>query len=77
MRFVLTALAMIGGIVFTLVGLGFLFEPESTGAGFGLVPNGAPGLAVLRGMIEASRPPSPPMRCGGSSGSSSGSTASR
>ena len=53
MRFVLTALAMIGGIVFTLVGLGFLFEPESTGAGFGLVPNGAPGLAVLRADMTA------------------------
>ena len=53
MRFVLTALAMIGGIVFTLVGLGFLFEPESTGAGFALVPNGAPGLAVLRADMTA------------------------
>ena len=53
MRFVLTALAMIGGIVFTLVGLGFLFEPESTGAGFSLVPNGAPGLAVLRADMTA------------------------
>ena len=44
---------MIGGIVFTLVGLGFLFEPESTGAGFSLVPNGAPGLAVLRADMTA------------------------
>ena len=31
MRFVLTALAMIGGIVFTLIGLGFFFVPDTEG----------------------------------------------
>ena len=53
MRFVLTALAMIGGIVFVMVGLGFFFQPESTGAGFALLPDGIPGLAVIRGDMTA------------------------
>lgn len=53
MRFVLTALAMIGGIVFTGVGLGFFFQPETTGAGFALLPDGIPGLAVMRADMSA------------------------
>ena len=53
MRFVLTALAMIGGIVFVLVGLGFFFMPESSGADFGLLPDGPDGLAVLRADMTA------------------------
>ncbi|MXP40614.1 DUF4345 domain-containing protein [Altererythrobacter soli] len=48
MRFVLTALAMIGGIVFTLIGLGFLIDPQGSAAGFGLIADGAPGLSTLR-----------------------------
>jgi hypothetical protein len=53
MRFVLTALAMIGGIVFVLVGLGFFFQPETTAASFALLPDGTPGLAVLRADMTA------------------------
>ena len=53
MRFVLTALAMIGGIVFTLIGLGFFFQPDSTGANFALLPDGVPGLAVMRADMTA------------------------
>jgi hypothetical protein len=53
MRFVLTALAMIGGIVFTLIGLGFFFLPQSTGASLALLPDGIQGLAVLRGDMTA------------------------
>jgi hypothetical protein len=53
MRFVLTALAMIGGIVFVMIGLGVFFQPESTGAGFALLPDGVPGLAVIRGDMTA------------------------
>jgi hypothetical protein len=53
MRFVLTVLAMIGGIVYTLIGLGFFFVPDSTGPSFGLVPDGIPGLAVLRADMTA------------------------
>jgi hypothetical protein len=53
MRFVLTALALIGGIVSTLIGLGFLFMPDSTGAEFALLADGAAGLAVLRADMTA------------------------
>ncbi len=53
MRFVLTALAMIGGIVFVLIGLGFFFQPQSTGASFALLPAGIPGLAVMRADMTA------------------------
>src|SRR6185312_2198611 len=53
MRFVLTALAMLGGIVFVLIGFGFFFMPDSTGASFALLPNGIPGLAVIRADMTA------------------------
>jgi hypothetical protein len=53
MRFVLTALAMIGGIVSVLIGFGFFFMPDSTGASFALLPNGLPGLAVIRADMTA------------------------
>jgi hypothetical protein len=53
MRFLLTALAMIGGIVFTLIGIGFFLTPESTGSGFGLLANGPQGLAVMRADMTA------------------------
>lgn len=53
MRFVLTALAMIGGIFFTLVGIGFFVFPDSTAASFALLPDGVPGLAVLRADMTA------------------------
>jgi hypothetical protein len=53
MRFVLTALAMIGGIVFTLFGLGFLIDPQGSAPGFGLIADGAPGLSTLRADMTA------------------------
>ena len=53
MRFVLTAFALLGGIVFTLIGLGFLFMPATTAADFSLRPDGVPGLAVLRADMTA------------------------
>lgn len=53
MRFVLTALAMIGGIAFTLIGLGFFFVPDTAGASFALRPDGIPGLAVMRADMTA------------------------
>ena len=53
MRFVLTALAMIGGIAFVLIGIGFFVMPESTGASFALLPDGVPGLAVIRADMTA------------------------
>ncbi|MGX7894341.1 hypothetical protein [Tsuneonella sp. HG222] len=53
MRFILTALAMIGGIVFAFIGLGFFFTPETSGMDFGLAPTGTMGLAVLRADMTA------------------------
>lgn len=53
MRFVLTALALIGGIAFVLVGIGFFVDPASAGASFTLKPDGIPGLAVLRADMTA------------------------
>jgi hypothetical protein len=53
MRFVLTALAMIGGIVYTLIGLGFFFVPDTAGPSFSLLADGVPGLAALRGDMTA------------------------
>ncbi|WP_305097086.1 hypothetical protein [Croceibacterium aestuarii] len=53
MRFVLTALAMIGGIVFTLIGIGFFLTPESSGASLGLLPSGTQSLAVMRADMTA------------------------
>jgi hypothetical protein len=53
MRFVLTALAMIGGIVFMMIGLGFFFVPESAGPSLGLVTSGVPSLAVMRADLTA------------------------
>lgn len=42
---ILVALAAVFGIV---LGLGFLIDPVKFGANFFLLPNGVPGLAVLR-----------------------------
>lgn len=53
MRFVLTALAMLGGIVFTLIGLGFFFAPNNTGQSFALLPDGIAGVATLRADMTA------------------------
>jgi hypothetical protein len=53
MRFVLTALAVIGGIVFVLIGVGFFLMPESTGASFALLPDGVAGLAAMRADMTA------------------------
>jgi hypothetical protein len=53
MRFALTAILMLGGIVFTMVGLGFLFDPAGSATGFGLVGRGAQGLSTLRADMTA------------------------
>jgi hypothetical protein len=44
---------MIGGIAFTLIGLGFFFVPDTAGASFSLLPDGVPGLAVMRADMTA------------------------
>ena len=53
MRFVLTALIFLAGLVDLFLGLGFLFQPQSGGATFGLAPLGDQGLAVLRADMTA------------------------
>jgi len=53
MRFVLTALAMISGIVCVLIGFGFFFVPDTAGASFALLPDGIPGLAAIRADMTA------------------------
>ncbi len=53
MRLALTALIFLIGIGFVMVGIGFLVDPEGTGASFGLAARGIEGLAVLRADMTA------------------------
>ena len=53
MRFVLTALILLGGIAFTLNGVGFLVQPQSLAPGFGLAADGAPGWSTMRADMTA------------------------
>ncbi len=53
MRFVLTAVIFLVGLFDLFIGLGFLFQPATSGANFALVPQGAAGLAVLRADFTA------------------------
>ena len=53
MRLVLTALIMLGGIFFGVIGVQFLFDPAGSGAGFGLTPDSAHGLASIRADMSA------------------------
>ena len=53
MRLVLTALIVIAGLFDLMLGIGFLLQPESSGATFFLRPNGTGGLAVLRADMTA------------------------
>lgn len=53
MRFILTALIFVTGLVDLMLGLGFLFQPAISGGDFGLVSNGNAGLATLRADMSA------------------------
>lgn len=53
MRFMLTAILMLGGIAFVLIGCGFLLQPEGSAGGFGLAASGAQGLSTLRADMTA------------------------
>jgi hypothetical protein len=53
MRIFLTALILVQGLFFVLMGLNFLVMPASAGAGFGLTPDAPAGLAVLRADFPA------------------------
>jgi len=53
MRFVLTALLFVGGLIYAVMGLNFLYQPGSAATGFGLVADGVPGLSTLRADMTA------------------------
>lgn len=53
MRLILTAILLLGGIAFVLIGCGFLLQPESSAMGFGLTARGAQGLSTLRADMTA------------------------
>ena len=53
MVLVLRALLFIGGLFFVMIGIGFLFDPVGSGAGFGLTSDGAQGLATMRADMTA------------------------
>lgn len=53
MRLVLTALIFAGGLMYLLLGIGFLLNPTSAGADFGLSAAGAQGLATMRADLTA------------------------
>lgn len=53
MRLVVTALVFLIGLFFIMLGLGFLFQPVSTGAVIGISAVNGQGLASLRGDVFA------------------------
>lgn len=53
MRLILTALIMLGGIFFAIMGVGFLFDPVASGADFGLALDNPHGLASIRADMSA------------------------
>lgn len=53
MRFVLTALIFVAGMIDLGLGIGFLVQPADLGQRFGLAPVGEQGLAVLRADMTA------------------------
>lgn len=53
MRLLLTGIIFAGGLVFLFVGVGFLVDPTSSGADFGLGANGPKGLSTLRADMPA------------------------
>lgn len=50
---VLRALLLLGGIFYVAMGIGFLLNPVSSGADFGLAPQGNLGLASIRADMTA------------------------
>ena len=53
MRFILTALLILAGMVFTGIGIGFLLNPANSAVGFGLEAIDPSGLAALRADFTA------------------------
>ncbi len=53
MRFILTALLFVAGLIYAVIGLNFLYQPLNAAAGFGLSPDGPAGFAALRADFTA------------------------
>ena len=53
MRLILTALLFVGGLFFVAIGAGFLLNPATAGADFGVIPDGIMGHASLRADFTA------------------------
>ena len=53
MRLVLTGLIFAGGLMYLMMGAGFLLNPETSGAGFGVSPIGEQGLSTIRADLTA------------------------
>lgn len=53
MRLILTALIFIGGLMYLVLGVGFLFDPTASGSDFGLRADSAHGLATMRADMTA------------------------
>jgi len=53
MWILLRSLLLLGGIFFALMGIGFLINPISSAADFGLAPQGTLGLASIRADMTA------------------------
>lgn len=53
MRFILTALLFIGGLIYFVIGLNFIAMPESAAVGFGLKADGIMGQSTLRADMTA------------------------
>ncbi|MEP5937993.1 MAG: DUF4345 family protein [Erythrobacter sp.] len=53
MWILLRALLLLGGIFFVLLGIGFMVNPVSSGADFGIQPQGVLGLASIRADMTA------------------------
>ncbi len=53
MRLILTALLFVGGLFFVAMGAGFLLNPATAGADFGVIADGIMGHASLRADFTA------------------------
>ncbi len=53
MRLILTAALFLLGLLFAVIGIGFLINPASSAAGFGLTATDSSGLAALRADFTA------------------------
>lgn len=53
MRLILTGLIFAGGLMYLMLGVGFLVDPASSGADFGISANGEQGLSTIRADMTA------------------------